>query len=95
MCVYIIILCMCVCSVCTNGVVIDPFLVSSQSVAVQNLNVCSWPLRRHVKTEILFKLQLSQISEPKFLHKREGGREGGMEGGREGGRERDSHKESK
>ena len=48
-------------------VVIDPLLVSAQSVAVEDGDMSSRPLRRHVQTQVLFKLNLSQISIPKLL----------------------------
>lgn len=48
-------------------VIVDPLLVSTQSMAVEDGDMSSRPLRRDVQTQVLFKLNLSQISIPKLL----------------------------
>ena len=54
------------CSV-TYFIIVSPFLVSSQSMAIEDLYVCPWSLRRYIETQIFFKLELSLVGESKLL----------------------------
>ena len=51
----------------TYLIVVHPFLVSSQTMTVENVNASALSAAAHIQTQIILQLNLSQLSKPKIL----------------------------